>query len=71
MRSNKILLLENIHPAAADLLKSGGFAVEALSKALGEAEIIKLMTSADYLALGIRSKTYLTPEVLEKIKTNL
>ncbi|MDZ4662467.1 MAG: phosphoglycerate dehydrogenase [Pseudomonadota bacterium] len=68
VRSKKILLLENIHPAAANLLKSGGFNVEILSKALGESEIIKAMTSDDYIALGVRSKTYLTLEVLEKIK---
>jgi len=68
VRSNKILLLENIHPAAADLLKSGGFAVETLSKALTENEIIKAMSTTEYLALGIRSKTHLSEDVLEKIK---
>ncbi len=69
MGPKKILLLENIHPAATDLLKSAGFAVENESKAWGEAELKKRLSQGEFVAVGIRSKTHLTAEVIENMKS--
>lgn len=68
MGTNKILLLENIHPAATDHLKKSGFSVENMAKALGDDELKKKLASEDYLAVGIRSKTQLTAEILDAVK---
>jgi D-3-phosphoglycerate dehydrogenase len=60
----KILLLENISTAAANnFLKSGYTQVKRLGKALTEAELIDAIR--DVHLLGIRSKTNITPAVLE------
>ncbi|MBA2542293.1 MAG: phosphoglycerate dehydrogenase [Deltaproteobacteria bacterium] len=61
--SIKILLLENIHPVAADAFRMEGFAVEALKSSLRESEIIERI--ADVHVLGIRSKTQVTPAILD------
>ena len=59
----KVLLLENISPVARTLLEVEGFEVETATGALGEAELIRRM--GDVHRLGIRSKTRITPAVLE------
>jgi D-3-phosphoglycerate dehydrogenase / 2-oxoglutarate reductase len=59
----KILLLENIHPCAHEILRDQGFTVDVEKGALGETELIQRL--ADYQVLGIRSKTEITPAVLK------
>lgn len=51
----KALLLENIHPDAAQSLRDHGFEVECLKGALSEDELIDALEGVDLL--GIRSKT--------------
>ncbi len=58
----KVLLLENIHASAHELLRAEGFAVEAAAGALGEDELRRRV--ADVHLLGIRSKTHLTADLL-------
>src|SRR5215217_1659520 len=58
-----ILLLENISTAAANnFLKNGYTKVQRLGKALNEAELVAAIK--DVHLLGIRSKTNITPKVL-------
>jgi len=64
--SIKILLLENIHQVAVDALRSDGFAVEHLKTSLPEKELIERVR--DVHVLGIRSKTRVTPAVLDEAK---
>jgi D-3-phosphoglycerate dehydrogenase len=59
----KILLLENVHSAAVELLKKEDFQVECLKEALSEEELKEKIK--DVHALGIRSKTKVTEEVLK------
>lgn len=59
----KILLVENIHPVAKERLLEEGFAVDTLSYAPSEEELLKLLPQ--YQVLGIRSKTEVTEKVLE------
>jgi D-3-phosphoglycerate dehydrogenase len=60
----KILLLENVSDnAVKNFAKSGYTQVERLSKALPEAELISAIK--DVHLLGLRSKTQVTPRVLE------
>ena len=59
----KILLLENIHSVAADAFRAEGFAVETLKTALPEKELVERVR--DVHILGIRSKTRVTPAVLD------
>lgn len=62
----KVLLLENIHPTANDLIASEGFSLETLKSALSEDDLlVKLL---DVHLLGIRSKTQLTTRVLQNAK---
>jgi D-3-phosphoglycerate dehydrogenase len=58
----KILLLENIHPVAAEALRAENFQVETARTALPEGELIQRVR--DVHLLGIRSKTQVTPAVL-------
>ena len=58
----RALLLEQIHPDAEDLLRSAGFEVESLPRALDEDELIARIGGVSLL--GIRSKTHVTPNVL-------
>ncbi len=58
----KVLLLENVHTSARELLSAEGFAVEAVPQALSEKELVQRMADVD--VLGIRSKTRITPAVL-------
>jgi D-3-phosphoglycerate dehydrogenase / 2-oxoglutarate reductase len=62
----KILLLENIHASARELLDAEGFHVETASGALKEEELVERIK--DVHALGIRSKTKVTARVLEEGK---
>ena len=59
----KILLLENVHPAAFDNLSEDGFSVELVEQSLSEDELIEKIKGVH--VLGIRSKTKLTPKVLD------
>lgn len=58
-----VLLLENIHPVAAQILRSEGFTVETLPHALTEDELIGRIKNIS--VLGIRSKTQVTKRVLD------
>jgi D-3-phosphoglycerate dehydrogenase len=64
--SIKVLLLENIHPIAAEAFRADGFAVETLKTALPEAELAAKIR--DVHILGIRSKTQITPKVLDEAR---
>lgn len=63
MSKGRVLLLENIHPGARDALASAGYEVDLLAGSLSEAELASAVR--DVVAIGIRSKTQLTPKVLE------
>ncbi len=59
----KILLLENVHPAAFDNLSNDGFSVELVKHSLSEEELMEKIKGIH--VLGIRSKTQVTQKVLE------
>ena len=59
----KILLLENVHPVAFDNLAEDGFSVELIDRSLSEEELIEKIKGVH--VLGIRSKTQITPGVLD------
>lgn len=59
----RILLVENIHPVAKEILEQEGYAVDLFTYAPGEEELMKLLPK--YCAIGIRSKTEITARVLE------
>jgi D-3-phosphoglycerate dehydrogenase / 2-oxoglutarate reductase len=59
----RVLLLESVHPAAEQVLRSSGFQVEALNRALDEDELTERIAGVHLL--GIRSKTHVTHRVLE------
>jgi D-3-phosphoglycerate dehydrogenase / 2-oxoglutarate reductase len=59
----KIALLENIHKVAQDKLQTKGFEVDHFTQSYGGDELIELLKG--YQAVGIRSKTMLTPDVLQ------
>nr|WP_299388930.1 phosphoglycerate dehydrogenase [Allomuricauda sp.] len=59
----KILLLENVHPAAFDNLSEDGFSVELVKHSLSEEELIERIKGVH--VLGIRSKTQVTQKVLD------
>jgi len=58
----RVLLLENIHPDAAELMRAAGHEVETRSVALGEDELVEALDGVDLL--GIRSTTFVTEKVL-------
>lgn len=58
-----VLLLENVHPVALELMKAEGFNVETHAAALTEDELCKRIKNVN--VLGIRSKTQVTAKVLE------
>jgi len=62
----KILLLENIHPVAKEEFAAEGFQVELLKGALSEAELAERIR--DVHVVGLRSKTQLTPRVLDEAR---
>lgn len=61
--SRRVLLLEGIHPGAADRFRRSGYQVTELSGALQDEELLQALQGV--AVLGIRSKTTLTREVLE------
>jgi D-3-phosphoglycerate dehydrogenase len=58
-----VLLLENVHPFAVDVLKKEGFNVEVYPAGLDEDELCEKIKNVS--VLGIRSKTMVTARVLE------
>jgi len=62
----RALLLEGIHPGARNVLAAEGVHVTMLDKSPPKDELRELVRSANIL--GIRSKTQLTPDVLEGAK---
>jgi D-3-phosphoglycerate dehydrogenase len=60
----KVLLLENVHPVAAEAFAADGFRVETVKSALPEAELVE--RAKDVHILGIRSKTQVTPRVFDE-----
>jgi D-3-phosphoglycerate dehydrogenase len=62
----KVLLLENIHPVAAEAFAADGFQVESVKGALSESELRERIR--DVHILGIRSKTRVTPPVLDEAR---
>ncbi len=58
----RILLLENVHPAAVARLQDEGYSVETVSGALGEDELLARLRGVH--VLGVRSKTQVTERVL-------
>lgn len=59
----KVLLLENIHPAAVEQLESRGFEVELRTHSLSEDDLVASLAGVSLL--GIRSNTNVTKRVLE------
>ncbi|HUH24036.1 MAG TPA: HAD-IB family phosphatase, partial [Brevundimonas sp.] len=60
----KMLLLENIHPAAVERLEEAGYSVETMKGALDEDDLIEAIKGVH--VLGIRSKTNVSARVLEQ-----
>jgi D-3-phosphoglycerate dehydrogenase / 2-oxoglutarate reductase len=58
----KVLLLENVHPVAAEAFRRDGFDVEVRAGSLSEAELVEALPGVSLL--GIRSNTKVTPRVL-------
>jgi D-3-phosphoglycerate dehydrogenase len=58
----KVLLVENIHPSAIELINSEGFQLETVKAALGEDELVRRIENVH--VLGIRSKTRVTERAL-------
>jgi D-3-phosphoglycerate dehydrogenase len=67
--SIKVLLLENIHPVATEAFAAEGFQVETVKGSLPEAELATRVR--DIHLLGIRSKTQVTPKVLDEARRML
>ncbi|KAG7818355.1 hypothetical protein KL919_002915 [Ogataea angusta] len=65
----KILLLENVNQTAIDIFGAQGYQVEFHKTSLGEEELIEKIK--DVHAIGIRSKTKLTANVLKHAKNLL
>ncbi|MGE6939163.1 phosphoglycerate dehydrogenase [Brevundimonas sp. NPDC029107] len=59
----RMLLLENIHPAAVERLEEAGYTVETMNGALDEDDLIEAIKGVH--VLGIRSKTNVSKRVLE------
>lgn len=59
----KVLLLENIHADAVELMRKEGYTVEHATTSLGEDELAEKIK--DVSILGIRSKTQITKNVLK------
>lgn len=57
-----VLLLENIHPDAVRIFEQEGYSVETVKGSLSEDELCKRIK--DVSILGIRSKTQITPRIL-------
>jgi D-3-phosphoglycerate dehydrogenase len=61
--TERILLLENIHPGAKANFEAAGYEVDLLKKSLPDAELIAALDGA--VGVGLRSKTQLSAPVLE------
>lgn len=59
----QVLLLENVHPVAVDMMRAEGFRVDTYTAALTEDELCERIKNVS--VLGIRSKTQVTARVLE------
>lgn len=59
----RILLLENVHPAAVDRLEDAGYTVETVKGALDEDALIERIKGVH--VLGVRSKTQVSARVLD------
>lgn len=59
----RALLLENIHPGAAEALTEAGFEVDLLKGALDQSELADRITDID--VLGIRSRTQVTDAIID------
>ncbi len=59
----KVLLLENIHPVAVEVLEARGFEVDLRLGSLSEDELVEALPGVHLL--GIRSNTHITPRVLD------
>lgn len=62
MQKQKVLLLENIHADAQRAFEAKGYQVESLAKSLPEVALRQAM--AGVTALGVRSKTEITPALI-------
>jgi D-3-phosphoglycerate dehydrogenase len=62
----KILLLENVHPVAAEAFTAEGFQVEMVKGAISEADLAQ--RAKDVHVIGIRSKTRITPPILDEAR---
>jgi D-3-phosphoglycerate dehydrogenase len=60
----RALLLENVHPGAAEILSDAGFEVEFAKGAFDESQLADRVGEID--VLGIRSRTQVTEAVLDK-----
>ncbi len=58
-----VLLLENVHPVAIEMMKAEGFSVETYPAGLEEAELCEKIKNVS--VLGIRSKTQVTAKVMD------
>src|SRR5262245_28037321 len=59
----KALLLENIHPAAVEVLESRGYEVDLRTRSMSEGELVESLTGVHLL--GIRSNTKVRQRVLK------
>ena len=62
MSKPEVLLLENIHPAATEVLERNGFVVHTRAGSLGEDDLIEALQGMSMV--GIRSNTKVTEKVL-------
>ncbi|MGZ8440087.1 MAG: phosphoglycerate dehydrogenase [Candidatus Deferrimicrobiaceae bacterium] len=60
----KALLLENIHPGAFRVFEAAGFEVETVPQSPGKKMLVRMM--GDVTVLGIRSKTRIGADILER-----
>lgn len=60
----KILLVENIHPVAQERLEKEGLSVDLIKESPSEKDLIKMLGKYD--ALGIRSKTEITDNIIKQ-----
>ncbi|MFN8945024.1 MAG: phosphoglycerate dehydrogenase, partial [Pseudobdellovibrionaceae bacterium] len=64
MKTPRILLVENIHSIAKEILQHEGFSVDLITNSPGESELIDLLKKYD--VLGLRSKTEVTEKVIQQ-----
>ena len=66
MPNGKVLLLENIHPDAVHAFEAKGYQVVSQTKSLPEPALREALKGVT--ALGVRSKTQITSELLTAAK---